>query len=220
MMMSLFLDNYEWILYIISGTAVTLKYSITSVVFGSALGIILALCRVSNVATLRLLSRCYMSIFRGTPVILQLSICYFVLPQMLNIDLGKYLPIILALSLNSAAYVGEIIRSGINSVSKGQLEAARALSLPYTTTMRYIILPQALRNSIPALLNEVINLIKESSIMSIIGELDIMRRAQIIAMEEYNYFKPLVVAGLNYYIIVILCSSIVYIIEKHHSRHI
>lgn len=200
-------------LYIIEGAVVTLKYTFLAVFFGAIIGTLIATCRVSKIPVLKYFSIVYISIFRGTPLLIQLSMIYFILP-MYGINITVFIAGIAAFSLNSAAYVAEIIRSGINSIDKGQIEAARSLSIPYYDTMKDIILPQAFRNILPALVNEVVNLLKETAIISVIGGMDLMRRAQIVSSETYDYFTPLVTAAITYYVLVVIFSSVAKIVEN------
>lgn len=206
--------DFSSILYIIEGMVVTLKYSLVSVLFGLIIGTLLAICKVSKSYALRLFANFYTSIFRGTPLLIQLSIIYFGLPGVIGIKLGVFAAGTIAFSLNSGAYVSEIIRAGMNAVDKGQIEAAKALGIPERLMIKDIILPQAIRNILPSLVNELINLIKESSIISMIGGMDLMRRAQLVSQEHYTYFTPLLIAGFCYYVMVIIISNLAKILEK------
>lgn len=200
-------------LYIIQGIGGTLQYTLISVCLGAILGSMLAICRISHIKILKLFASVYISIFRGTPLLLQLSFIYFVVP-LLGYNITIFESGIAAFSLNSAAYVSEIIRSGINSVDKGQFEASRALSLNFYDMMKGVIMPQALRNILPALVNEAVNLLKETAIISVIGGVDIMRRAQVVSEETYDYFGPLLVAACCYYLLVLIFSTIAKITEN------
>lgn len=206
--------DFSSIYFIMQGMVVTLKYSIVSVLLGLIIGILLAICKVSKSCALRLFANFYTSVFRGTPLLIQLSIIYFGLPSVIGIKLGVFVAGSTAFSLNSGAYVSEIIRAGINSVDKGQIEAAKALAIPERLMMKDIILPQAIRNILPSLVNELITLIKESSIISMIGEMDLMRRAQLVSAEHLTFFTPMLIAGLCYYVMVIIISKLAKIIEK------
>lgn len=202
------------IYFILEGVIVTLKYSTISVVFGLIIGIVLALLKVSKHLSLRLFADAYTSIFRGTPLLIQLSIVYFGIPGLLGVKLSVFAAGIIAFSLNSGAYVSEVIRAGIMAVDKGQTEAAKALGIPSALIMKDIIIPQAIRNIFPSLINELINLIKESALISMIGEMDIMRRAQVVSAETFSYFFPMITAALAYYLMVLLISSIAKILER------
>lgn len=200
------MQDYAWILYIIAGIKITLSYSIIAVLFGILIGAIIAIMYMSPYPVLNLIAKFYISIIRGTPLLLQLSIFYYALPQLIGLKLSAFTAGIMAFSINSSAYVAEIIRSGVMAIDRGQFEAAQSFSISYYDTMKDIILPQAIKNTIPALLNEVINLVKESSLVAVIGEADIMRRATIQSMENFSYFGPLLVAGVCYYVLVLILS--------------
>jgi len=199
--------NTDSALYIIWGAGITLQYAGLSVVLGFALGAILSLFKLSHLAPLRIGARVYTSIFRGTPLLLQLSFVYFALPVLTGYEITVFQAGVAAFSLNSGAYVSEIIRAGIQAIDKGQFEASKALGVPYLLMMRDIILPQSIKNILPALVNEMVNLLKESAIISVIGGADLMRRAQLVAAEEYTYFGPLIIAGLCYYVLVLALSG-------------
>jgi His/Glu/Gln/Arg/opine family amino acid ABC transporter permease subunit len=195
-----------YIPFILKGIWVTLKFVFFSILFGFVLGTLLALLKISGKKGLVFLADAYTSIFRGTPLILQLMIIYFAVPQLTGYDISPFLSSILAFGLNSSAYVSEIIRAGIQAVDKGQTEAAQALGVPYTLMMRDLILPQALKNILPALMNEFITLTKESAIVSTIGYLDLMRRAQVVGADTYRNFEPLIFVGLIYWVMVMVLT--------------
>lgn len=205
-------------LFIIKGIVVTLKYSIVSVILGLIIGIILALGKTVEIKILRILAHSYTSIFRGTPLLIQLTIVYFGIPALCGVNLTVFVAGVLAFSLNSGAYASEIIRAGISSVDKGQIEAAKALGISPVLRMKDIILPQAFRYILPALVNELINLVKESALISVIGEMDLMRRAQIVSAETFNFFTPMIIAAMTYYVMVLIISSFANILEKRLSK--
>jgi His/Glu/Gln/Arg/opine family amino acid ABC transporter permease subunit len=205
--------DYNSIIYIIEGAWVTLQYTIISIILGLVISVVVSLCKISHIKILKWFGIVYVSIFRGTPLLVQLSIVYFVTPVVTDYNISVFEAGIIAFSLNSAAYITEIIRAGIEAVDKGQFEAAKALGLSYPLMMKDIVLPQALRNILPALANEVVNLLKETAIISVIGGADIMRRAQIISSEHYIYFGPLITAALCYYIMVVIFSSLAKYLE-------
>ncbi len=201
--------------YIVSGVIVTLQYTIVSVFFGLCIGILLALFKIPPIEPLkeksiskifRLLANLYTSLFRGTPLILQLTILYYATPQLTNHQISAFAAGILAFSLNSGAYISEIIRSGILSIDRGQTEAALSLGVSNLKTKMYIIFPQAIKNILPALANEMIDLLKESALVSTIGEADLLRRAHIVATTHYMYFEPLLIAGACYYLLVLILT--------------
>ncbi|HLQ73244.1 MAG TPA: amino acid ABC transporter permease [Bacillota bacterium] len=203
-----------YIPFILEGIWVTLKFVSMSILIGFILGTILALFKITSNPLLKWFADAYTSIFRGTPLILQLMIIYFAVPQLTGYDISAYLTAITAFGLNSSAYVSEIIRAGILAVDRGQMEAAQALGVPYRQMMVNIILPQALKNILPALMNEFITLTKESAIVSTIGYLDLMRRSQIVGADIYRNFEPLLFAGVIYWVMVYILTLIGRMIER------
>ncbi|EOO17067.1 amino acid ABC transporter permease [Bacillus cereus] len=194
--------------YILKGLEVTLKIVAASAVVGFILGTLLALCKIARIRVLNIAADIYTSIFRGTPLVLQLMIIYFGVPQMMGYEIPAFLAAVLAFSLNSGAYMSEVIRAGIQAVDKGQAEAAMALGIPYSKMMRNIIFPQALKNILPALVNEFATLTKESAVVTVIGATDLMRRAYIVGGETFKYLEPLLFVGLIYYILVIILTLV------------
>lgn len=202
------------IFFILQGVFITLKYSVTAVCLGLVIGTLLAICKIVDIKILRIFAHSYTSVFRGTPLLIQLTIIYFGLPGLIGVKLSIFSAGIIAFSFNSGAYVSEIIRAGIAAVDKGQVEAAKALGIPPILRMKDIVLPQAFRKILPALVNELINLIKESALISIIGEMDLMRRAQIVSAETFTFFTPMLTAAAAYYILVLIISSFAMALEK------
>jgi His/Glu/Gln/Arg/opine family amino acid ABC transporter permease subunit len=206
----------DWIPYLSKGLSITLLIALVAAIFGVILGIVLVLMNKSKI--LKYFSNFYIDIFRGTPLLLQLAFVYFAAPQVLdaifndmaglNIDfsLSGLLAAFITFSLNSGAYISEIIRSGINSVDKGEVEAAKSLGVSQFYIYKDIILPIAFKNSFPALMNEFITLVKESSIVSVIGIQDLMRRQQIVTSQTYMYFEPLIIVGIIYYVVIKVLS--------------
>ncbi|RDY23813.1 amino acid ABC transporter permease [Romboutsia maritimum] len=208
-----FLSKYSQ--FFIDGTKITIVISLFTLVLGFMVGIIICLGRISRNKILSLLSSVYIEFLRGTPLLVQIYIIYFGFPT-IGIkfpDLGsiqsEYISAIVALSINSSAYIAEILRSGIQSVDKGQMEASRSLGLDYSMSMRLIIIPQALKNVLPALANEFIVLVKESSIASVIGIQDLMYSADIVKGNTYLAFEPLLVAAMIYFILTFSLSKLV-----------
>jgi len=200
--------------YILQGIQVTLAYTSVSLFFGFIWGALLALCKVSHLSFLKWFAIFYTSIFRGTPLLLQLTLIYYATPQLVGYNISAWEAGILAFTLNSAAYLSEHFRAGIEAVDKGQTEAALSLGIPYFLMMKDIILPQAIRNILPSLVNESIDLLKESALVSVIGGADILRRATIVANEKYIFFEPLLVAGALYYILVMILTYMAHLVEK------
>ncbi|MFB2646478.1 ABC transporter substrate-binding protein/permease [Cylindrospermopsis raciborskii] len=188
--------------FILEGVFVTLQFTLISAFFGFIWGVVLALCKISTIKPLLYFANGYTSIFRGTPLLLQITLVYYGTPQLIGYDIPALLAGVITFTLNSGAYISETIRGGILAVDKGQIEASLSLGVPYLSMMKDIILPQAVKNILPALVNESIGLLKDSSLVSTIGVVDVLRRAQIVGAEKYIYFEPLLIAGLIYYLIV------------------
>ena len=212
---SVIYDNrYE---YILEGLLNTLLISFLAVVIGVLIGIVIALIRSYHDKSGKLkfldwLSRTYVNIIRGTPVVLQLMIIYYVIFE--TVDINIVLVGILAFGINSGAYVAEIIRAGINSVPNGQMEAGLSLGLTYSQTMRHIILPQAVKNILPALCNEFITLIKETSVGAYVGIVELTKASDIIASRTYDYFFPLFIIAIIYLVLTLGLTKLVGILER------
>ena len=189
-------------IFIGKGAITTLQYTFLAVIGGIVLGLILSLMKLSHNKFFKIIANVYISIFRGTPILVQLSIIYYVLPELVGIQLSAFVSGVIAFSMNSGAYVSEIIRSGIQSIDKGQFEAAQVLKISKFLMWKDIILPQALHNIAPALVNEIVNMIKETAIIAFIGGMDIMHRVKLVSAEKYTYIGPLLIAALYYYILV------------------
>jgi polar amino acid transport system substrate-binding protein len=192
--------------FILGGVPITLLFTVFALILGLIWGTVLALVKLSGIRPLQWFGMAYTSIFRGTPLLLQLSLVYFATPQLTGYDISALQAGVLTFTLNSGAYLSETLRAGIQAVDKGQREAALSLGLSYGLMMGDIILPQALKNILPALVNEAIALLKDSSLVSTIGVVDILRRAQIVSSNKYIYFEPLMLAGLLYYSLVMLLT--------------
>ncbi|MFC4100567.1 ABC transporter substrate-binding protein/permease [Paenibacillus xanthanilyticus] len=204
--------------YIFKGIFVTLLFTLVSALFGFIWGGILSLFKISSIAPLRWFATVYTSIFRGTPLLLQLLLIYYATPQLFNYDIPALLAAGLAFGLNSAAYLSETIRGGIMAVDKGQREAAIALGIPYKTMMISIIFPQAVKNILPALVNECVALVKESSLVSIIGVADLMRRANVVQANTFKAFEALLLVGAIYYVLVLTLTSLAGLLERRMRR--
>lgn len=204
--------------FILAGIPVTLAFTLSSVFLGLIWGSVLSLCKISGVKALQWFSFAYTTIFRGTPLLLQLSLIYFATPQLTGYNISPYQAGVLTFTLNSGAYMSETIRAGIQAVDKGQAEASLSLGVPYWMMMWDVIMPQALKNILPALVNETISLLKDSSLVSTIGVVEILRAAQIVAANQYIYFEPLLFAGLIYYILVMGLTYSASVLETHLRR--
>jgi arginine/lysine/histidine transport system permease protein len=207
-----FLQKYYG--FFIDGTSITLFLSFFGVALGVMLGVLLALMKLSKNILLKSFSTAYIELVRGTPLLVQLYIIYYGLPRLVGLDFGDITLGIVAISLNSAAYVAEIIRAGILSIDKGQMEAARSLGMPHTMAMKTIIIPQAFKNILPALGNEFIVLIKESSIVSVVGIHDLMYNADTVRGNTYLPFEPLIIAALIYFVITFILSKLLGLLER------
>lgn len=210
-----FLIKYK--MFYISGVKNTLLLAVFAVFFGVILGIMLALMKLSKNKILKALAISYIEFLRGTPIIVQIYIIYYGLPNIVPFNLPDMAWGIVALSLNSGAYVAEIIRAGIQAVDKGQMEAARSIGMPHNMGMRYIIIPQAFKNILPALGNEFIVVVKESAIVSVVGITELMYRADTIRGITYKAFAPLMVAAIIYFIITFTLSRLLDIVERRLS---
>lgn len=206
-----FLSNYY--MFFINGAKFTIFLAFFTVLIGVMLGVVLALMKLSNKKILNLIATAYVEFIRGTPVLVQLYIVFYGLPH-IGISLPDFVAGIIALSVNSSAYVAEIIRAGIQAVDKGQMEAARSLGMPPAMSMRYIIIPQAIKNILPALGNEFIVVIKESSIASIIGIHELMYNADTVRGNIFQPFEPLIVAAIMYFLMTFTLSKIVGTFER------
>lgn len=196
------------------GLAVTLEVTGAALVLAFALGAVIAVLKVLPCRPLRLLLDFYTSIFRGIPLIVLLFIAYFATPQLTGFKISMFAASVLTLGLNGSATVSETLRGGIEGVDAGQYDASRALALPYTTMMARIIIPQALRSVAPALVNEVITVLKSSSLVATIGLMDMMRAAQSVQALTYRAFEPFIVVAVIYYAIVMCLTAVARVLEK------
>jgi His/Glu/Gln/Arg/opine family amino acid ABC transporter permease subunit len=204
--------------YIVEGILETLKFTAISAFLGFIWGTVLALFKISTNKILLWFATAYTSIFRGTPLLLQIALVYYATPQLTGYNISPLLAGVITFTLNSGAYISETIRAGILAVDKGQREAALSLGVPYKPMMSDIILPQALKNILPALVNESIALLKDSALVSTIGVADLLRRAQIVGAEKYIYFEPLLFAGVIYYLMVMSLTWGGYVLERRLQR--
>lgn len=218
---SLFIPNIiriweeYWQVFLLQGLKNTLILTCISVSLGTLLGAVVALLRMSKSRIIRFLVSLYIEVIRGTPILLQLYIFYFVLPNVLTfLKLSQFMWVSIALCVNSAAYVSEVIRSGIQAVDKGQAEAARSLGLSERQTMTRIILPQAIRNILPALGNEFIMMLKETSLASTFFLGDMMTSYQIVKGATYLTLEPLTIIATIYLCITYPLSKLVERFEK------
>lgn len=217
-----FLDKY--LSYFVSGAGITVIISLVTVCLGTLIGLAMALLKLSKHKPLNWLANIYIEVLRGTPMLLQITIGFLILQGffpskdldvgVLTVSLSRLFPGMIVLSLNSGAYVAEIIRGGITAVNYGQTEVAHSLGLRPAQTMRYVILPQALRNILPPLGNEFITLIKDSSLLATIGINELMGSAQIVVSNSYIPLEPLIVAAAVYFVMTFITSRLVNLWEK------
>jgi His/Glu/Gln/Arg/opine family amino acid ABC transporter permease subunit len=199
----------------LTGVVYTLLLSLITVFLGTALGSLLALMRRSKLALLRYIAITYTEIVRGTPLLLQLYIFAFLLPALIpELRNAKFFNVTVALVLNSAGYVSEIIRAGIQAVDNGQTEAARSLGLNSSQTMTHIVFPQAIKNILPALCNEFVTVIKETSLASTFFVGDLMTAYNNIKGVMYLVLEPLIVIGIIYFILTFTLSKAVAVLER------
>lgn len=206
-------DGLIGILLILNGLKVTLIVTFFAMILGSCLGIATTLMKMSPKWYFRWPANVYVGVIRGTPVVVQLVILYFIILAALDVD--KVTAAIIAFGLNSGAYISEIIRAGIQAVDKGQTEAARSLGLSQGMTMKEVILPQAIKNILPALGNEFIVLLKETAVIGFIGGIDLMRAGEIIRSRTFEDSVPLFTCALIY---LLLTYSFTFMLAKFEKR--
>ena len=192
---------------ILQAVLVTIALALLAEIIGVVLGLALALLKISRSPLLSFPAQLYIDLFRGTPLLVQITIIYFTTPLIGITFQSLFYAGLTALALNSAAYVAEIFRSGIQSIDKGQMEAGRASGLTYPQTMRHIIVPQAFRRVIPPLTNEFVTLVKDTSLVSVIGLVELLKSAQDIRAETFNG-TPLIAAALIY---LAICLPLIYL---------
>jgi polar amino acid transport system permease protein len=196
------------------GVVVTLEVTGASLVLAFALGALIAVLKVLHVRALSLVLDLYTSLFRGIPLIVLLFMAYFATPQLTGYKISMFAASVLTLGLNGSATVSETLRGGIEGVDRGQYDAARAIGLTYPAMMVRVIIPQALRSVAPALVNEVITLLKGTSLVAVIGLADVMRTAQGIQAITYRAFEPFAVAAVIYYVIVMALAALGRALER------
>ena len=206
----------------LQGTMYTVGLSFVSVLLGILIGLVLAFFRLSKVKILNLISSAYVELIRGTPLLAQIMLVKFGLYDLITANIKISIPDIaigiIAVSLNSGAYVCEIIRSGISSVDKGQMEAGRSLGMSKSMTMRLIVLPQAIKNILPALCNEFVTVIKETSIISYIGVTDLFYIANAVSAMTYKSFESMLAIAFIYFVITFTLSKLVRLLERRLSQ--
>jgi arginine/lysine/histidine/glutamine transport system substrate-binding/permease protein len=197
---------------LLGGALITLQLTVLSVLLGTLVGSLIGIVRLHPAPFLRSCARAYVEFFRGTPLLVQIFMIYFGLPAVVQsfgftFTLNRLAAAVIALSLNSAAYIAEIVRGGIQSIEPGQAEAAQSLGLSSVQTMRYVIFPQALRRMLPPLGNQFISLLKDTSLVAVIGFEELFRKGQLIVAENYRSFEIYAAVALVYLFLTLLSSQ-------------
>ena len=200
--------RWEWFM---RGLGYTLLISLVAVLLGLVIGTLAALGKLSKIKPLKWLATLYVDVIRGTPTMVQLLIIYFIIFAQVNLD--PWIVGALGFAINSGAYIAEIVRGGILSIDAGQTEAGRSLGLTQTQTMMYIIMPQTIKNILPALANEFIVLIKETAVIGMISNIDLLGAAKKVQGRTYDYLWPLLGAAVIYYVVIKILSTGLNIIE-------
>ena len=201
--------RWQWF---VGGLGYTLLISLFSVLLGLVIGILMALMRLSKSKILRAVSGIYIDIIRGTPTMVQLLIIYFVI--FANVHIDKWVVGFIAFGINSGAYIAEIVRGGILSVNIGQTEAGRSLGMTHKQTMASIVMPQAMKNILPALGNEFVVLIKETAVIGMIANIDLVGAARKVQSLTYDYLIPLLSIAVIYYVVIKIISTLLSKVEK------
>ncbi|MFD2654804.1 amino acid ABC transporter permease [Gracilibacillus thailandensis] len=187
---------------LLRGMGVTIEITVISLILAMFIGLILGVCSITKSRILRGFSTAFVDIIRGTPLLVQILFIYFGLPSVIDIDLTAFSAGVIAITVNAAAYLVEIFRAGINSIDKGQMEAGRTIGFSYAQTMRLIILPQAIKRMIPAIVNQFIVSIKDTSLLSAIGLAELTLSGQSIYAANYRAFEILFAVGVLYFVII------------------
>lgn len=199
---------------LLMGAVITVQITAISVAIGVVIGLVVGVARISEVRPLRLLAICYIDFLRGTPLLVQIFLIYFALPVLTGQRIDPFIAAITACGINSGAYIAEIFRSGIQSIDKGQMEAGRSLGMTWVQTMRYIVLPQAVKRVIPQVGNEFIALLKDSSLVSVIGFEELTRSGQLIIARTYASLEIWACVAIIYLVMTLTISRFVAFLEK------
>lgn len=199
---------------LILGTRLTIELAIIAVAIGLVIGSFTGIGRVGGNRIIRVATGIYVDFIRGTPLLVQLFLVYFGLPSLIGRPVPPFMAAITAMGINSGAYVAEIVRAGIQSIDRGQMEAARSVGLTYSQSMRYIIFPQAFRRIIPPLGNEFIAMLKDSSLVSVIALEDLLRKGQVVITRTFRPFEVYMVVALIYLVMTLAISRLVDWSEK------
>ena len=199
---------------LIAGAGITIQITAISVGLGLIIGMFVGIARISNVKLLRWLAAIYIDFLRGTPLLVQIFLIYFALPVLLGQRVDPFIAAITACGINSGAYIAEIFRAGIQAIDEGQMEAGRSLGMTWVQTMCYIIVPQAFKNIVPPLGNEFIALLKDSSLVSVIGFEELTRRGQLIIARTYGSLEIWISVAIIYLVMTLTISRLVAYLEK------
>jgi polar amino acid transport system permease protein len=199
---------------LIAGACITVEITALTVFFGMVIGICVSLIRMSDFKILRWMGNVYVDFIRGTPLLIQIFLVYFALPSIIGHRVDAYFAAISACSINSGAYMAEVFRGGIQSIDIGQMEAGRSLGMTWWQTMRYIILPQAFKRIIPPLGNEFIAMLKDSSLVSVIGFEELTRRGQLIIARTYASFEIWMAVAIIYLILTFTVARLTGLLER------
>ena len=199
---------------LLMGAGVTIEITAFSVAIGFFIGLFVAIARISQFKILQIMAAVYADCIRGTPLLVQIFLIYFALPMAIGQRVEPFIAAVAACGINSGAYVSEIFRAGIQAIDVGQMEAGRSLGLTWWQTMRFIILPQAFKNILPPLGNEFIAMLKDSSLVSVIGFEELTRRGQLIIAQTYGSFEIWMTVAVLYLIMTMAISRIVAFLEK------
>lgn len=199
---------------LLMGAGVTIEITAFSVAIGFLIGLFVGIARISQFKMLRIMAAVYADCIRGTPLLVQIFLIYFALPMAIGQRVEPFIAAVAACGINSGAYVSEIFRAGIQAIDVGQMEAGRSLGLTWWQTMRFIILPQAFKNILPPLGNEFIAMLKDSSLVSVIGFEELTRRGQLIIAQTYGSFEIWMTVAVLYLIMTMAISRIVAFLEK------
>ena len=214
--MNLVINSFPLLLI---GAGVTIQITVLSTAIGFVIGLIVGVARISNLRLLRMLAEVYVEFFRGTPLLVQIFLFYFALPVITGQRIDPFIAAISACGINSGAYVAEIFRAGIQSIDDGQMEAGRSLGMTWLQTMRYIIVPQAFKRVIPPLGNEFIAMLKDSSLVSVIGFEELTRRGQLIIAKTYGSFEIWMSVAVIYLVMTLTISRFVAYLERRYRVH-
>lgn len=201
------------LLYLIQGALITIEITLMAVGIGFFIGLFAGIARICRIKALRIIATIYADCIRGTPLLVQIFLIYFALPMLIHTQINPFVAAVTACAINSGAYVSEIFRAGIQAIDQGQFEAGRSLGLSWWQTMYYIILPQAFHNILPPLGNEFITMLKDSSLVSVIGFEELTRRGQLIIAQTYASFEIWMTVAALYLIMTLAIAKFVSFME-------